>query len=96
MVLRIEVGAVPTISNNTTPIPAVILIVNLFLSIFDIEFLNHKEVYKMFPDYVVFVKLAIQKKEHDYICSLSSPFSNVILLIVSHLGYLSIIATSEW
>jgi hypothetical protein len=79
-----------------TAIPAVILIVNLFLSIFDIEFLNHKKVYKMFSDYVVFVKLAIQKKNITIFVFLSSPFSNVILLIVSHLGYLSIIATSEW
>jgi hypothetical protein len=44
MVLRIEVGAVPTISNNMMAIPVVILIVNLFVSIFDIEFLKRKEV----------------------------------------------------
>jgi hypothetical protein len=44
VVLRIEVGAVPPISNNMMAIPVVILIVNLFVSIFDIEFLNRKEV----------------------------------------------------
>ena len=34
--------------------------------------------------------------KHLYDCLLNSLFSNVILLIVSHLGYLSIITTSEW
>ena len=38
-VLRIEVAPVPTISNNMNAIPCVILIVNLFLFIFDIDFL---------------------------------------------------------
>jgi hypothetical protein len=49
VVLRIEVAAVPTISNDTTAIPAVILIVNLFVFIYDIE--NRKEVYKLFVLY---------------------------------------------
>ena len=45
---RIEVAPVPPISNNTTAIPAVILIVNLFLFIIDIDFLNHKIGYKIY------------------------------------------------
>jgi hypothetical protein len=37
VVLRIEVAAVPTISNDTTAIPAVIPIVNLFVFNDDFE-----------------------------------------------------------
>jgi hypothetical protein len=40
---KIEVAPVPTSSNNTTAIPAVILIVNLSLFIFDIDFVNRIE-----------------------------------------------------
>ena len=47
-VLRIEVAPVPTISNNMTAIPSVILIVNLFLFIFDIDFLNRNVEYKLY------------------------------------------------
>jgi hypothetical protein len=43
---RIEVAAVPTISNNTTAIPAVILVVSLFLFIFD-KTVNRMVVYKI-------------------------------------------------
>jgi hypothetical protein len=43
VVLRTVVASVPTISNNTTTIPAVILIVNLYLFIFDIDFVNRIE-----------------------------------------------------
>ena len=46
---RIEVAPVPPISNNTTAIPAVILIVTLFLSIFDTDSVNQKVEYKIYP-----------------------------------------------
>ena len=47
-VLRIEFGAVPTISNNTMAITVVILIVNIFLFIFDIDFFNREGGYKIY------------------------------------------------
>ena len=46
--VRIELAPVPTISNNITAIPAVILILNLFLFIFDIDFSNRKIGYKIY------------------------------------------------
>ena len=45
---RIEVAPVPPISNNTTAIPAVILIVILFLSIFDTDSVTQKVEYKIY------------------------------------------------
>jgi hypothetical protein len=49
VVLRIEVAAVPTISNDTTAIPAVILKVNLFVFKFDTHFLSRKGSINHFP-----------------------------------------------